>query len=112
MEKTNYNTIDRLAHGDALSRDEWMVLLSSLNTDEREYLRSKAQEVAVAHYGKGVFVRALLEISSYCKNNCYYCGIRAANRNAQINKVSFAMDRTKVLSPHNFCNIIQMYDMA
>lgn len=83
MEKTNCNTIDRLHRGDDLSRDEWMVLLSSLNADEREYLRSKAQEVAVAHYGKGVFVRALLEISSYCKNNCYYCGIRASNSNAQ-----------------------------
>ena len=71
MEKTNYNTIDRLAHGDVLSRDEWMVLLTSLNADEREYLRVKAAETAVAHYGKGVFVRALIEISSYCKNNCY-----------------------------------------
>ena len=67
MEKTNYDIIDSLHRGDVLSRDEWMSLLSSLNADEREYLRSKAQEVAVAHYGKGVFVRALLEISSYCK---------------------------------------------
>ena len=83
MEKTNYDIIDSLHRGDVLSRDEWMSLLSSLNADEREYLRSKAQEVAVAHYGKGVFVRALLEISSYCKNNCYYCGIRASNRSAQ-----------------------------
>ena len=71
MKKTNYNTIDRLAHGDVLSRDEWMVLLTSLSADEREYLRAKAAETAVAHYGKGIFVRALIEISSYCKNNCY-----------------------------------------
>lgn len=88
MEKTNYDIIDSLHRGDVLSRDEWMVLLSSLNADEREYLRSKAQEVAVAHYGKGIFVRALLEISSYCKNNCYYCGIRASNRNAQRYRLS------------------------
>lgn len=83
MEKRHSDIIDRLAVGDALSHDEWMVLLSSLSADEREYLRAKAQEVAVRHYGKGIFVRALLEISSYCKNNCYYCGIRASNRNAQ-----------------------------
>lgn len=85
-EKENYHhreIIDRLASGDKLSREEWMVLLSSLDAEEREYLRSKAQEVAVTHYGKGVFVRALLEISSYCRNNCYYCGIRASNTNAQ-----------------------------
>lgn len=83
MSKNNYDIINCLVHGDALSRDEWMILLSSLNAEEREYLRFKAAEVAVAHYGKGVYVRALLEISSYCRNNCYYCGIRASNKNAQ-----------------------------
>lgn len=83
MEKTHIDIINRLADGEYLTHDEWLLLLSSLDAEEREYLRSKAQEKAVAHYGKGVFVRALLEISSYCKNNCYYCGIRASNRNAQ-----------------------------
>ena len=83
MQNKHYDIINRLHRGDVLSCDEWMVLLSSLNEEEREYLRVKAQGVAVANYGKGVFVRALLEISSYCKNNCYYCGIRASNINAQ-----------------------------
>lgn len=83
MKKTYIDIINRLTHGDTISRDEWMILLSSLNIEEREYLRAKAQEVAVSHYGHGIFVRALLEISSYCRNNCYYCGIRASNRNAQ-----------------------------
>lgn len=83
MKKTYIDIINRLTHGDTISRDEWMILLSSLNIEEREYLRAKAQEVATSNYGHGVFVRALLEISSYCRNNCYYCGIRASNRNAQ-----------------------------
>lgn len=88
MEKKHYDIIDCLAAGDDLSRDEWMILLSSLNTDEREYLRSKAAETAERHYGKGIFVRALIEISSYCHNNCFYCGIRASNRNAQRYRLS------------------------
>ena len=88
MEKSRIDIINHLADGDTLSRDEWMVLLSSLDDGEREYLRVKAQEVAVSHYGKGIFVRALLEISSYCKNNCYYCGIRASNRDAQRYRLS------------------------
>ena len=69
MEKSRIDIINHLADGGTLSRDEWMILLSSLDDGEREYLRVKAQEVAVSHYGKGIFVRALLEISSYCKNN-------------------------------------------
>ena len=88
MEKSRIDIINHLADGDTLSRDEWMILLSSLDDGEREYLRVKAQEVAVSHYGKGIFVRALLEISSYCKNNCYYCGIRASNRDAQRYRLS------------------------
>lgn len=88
MEKSRIDIINHLADGDTLSRDEWMILLSSLDDSEREYLRVKAQEVAVSHYGKGIFVRALLEISSYCKNNCYYCGIRASNRYAQRYRLS------------------------
>lgn len=88
MEKSRIDIINHLADGGTLSRDEWMILLSSLDDGEREYLRVKAQGVAVSHYGKGIFVRALLEISSYCKNNCYYCGIRASNRDAQRYRLS------------------------
>ncbi|MBQ2908262.1 MAG: [Bacteroidales bacterium] len=88
MEKSRIDIINHLADGGTLSRDEWMILLSSLDDGEREYLRVKAQEVAVSHYGKGIFVRALLEISSYCKNNCYYCGIRASNKDAQRYRLS------------------------
>lgn len=88
MEKTHVDIIERLACGDHVSHDEWIVLLSMLSAEEREYLRSKASEVAVKHYGKGIFVRALIEISSYCRNNCYYCGIRASNRNAERYRLS------------------------
>lgn len=35
-----------------------------------------------AWYGRTVYLRGLIEISSYCKNDCYYCGIRAGNRHA------------------------------
>ena len=90
-EKENYHhreIIDRLASGDKLNREEWMILLGSLDDNEREYLHSKAAELAIRNYGKGIFVRALIEISSYCKNNCNYCGIRCGNKNAQRYRLS------------------------
>lgn len=30
-------------------------------------------------YGNAVYFRGLLEVTNYCRNNCYYCGLRAAN---------------------------------
>ncbi len=34
-------------------------------------------------YGNAVFVRGLIEFTNYCKNDCYYCGIRCGNRSVQ-----------------------------
>jgi len=31
------------------------------------------------YYGKDVYIRGLIEFTNYCKNDCYYCGIRRSN---------------------------------
>ena len=33
------------------------------------------------YYGKDVYIRGLIEFSNYCRNDCYYCGIRTSNKN-------------------------------
>src|SRR5215471_15696813 len=41
------------------------------------------EEAAAAtreRFGKNVFVRAVVEISNYCRENCHYCGMRRDNR--------------------------------
>ena len=63
--------------------DVWRTLLSHSGVEERESLASMAREVAVEHFGNGIYVRALIEISSYCRNNCNYCGLRCSNGLAQ-----------------------------
>ena len=45
------------------------------------HLRNKATQIARKQFGFGVYIRGLVEISSYCRNNCYYCGLRRDNRN-------------------------------
>nr|WP_242964931.1 [FeFe] hydrogenase H-cluster radical SAM maturase HydE [Scatolibacter rhodanostii] len=42
---------------------------------------AEARRLCDSVYGKQVFMRGLIEFTNYCKNNCYYCGIRAANGN-------------------------------
>ncbi|MGH7953166.1 MAG: radical SAM protein [Limisphaerales bacterium] len=43
-------------------------------------LHERAAAVAKAEFGKKVFVRAVVEISNFCRENCAYCGMRRDNR--------------------------------
>lgn len=73
--------IDRLAAHEMLS-DAQLEMLLSLEGDNAEYLHTVAASVRERVYGNGVFVRGLIEISSFCKNDCLYCGIRRSNLSA------------------------------
>jgi biotin synthase len=43
-------------------------------------LHQQAAATAQAHFGRRVFVRAVVEASNYCRRNCDYCGMRRDNR--------------------------------
>ena len=64
----------------ALTKSE-IVQLLSLNDTEK--LFAAADVVRKQFVGDGVYLRALIEFSNYCKNNCLYCGIRAGNTSAR-----------------------------
>lgn len=82
MEKKDFNKIlSYLSGAENVPAEVWRSLLM-FDGNEREELARMARELTVANFGKGVYVRALIEISSYCKNNCHYCGLRAANKDA------------------------------
>lgn len=59
------------------------VLLGDAIEDQVAYLYQQARDVADKIYGKRVFKRGLIEFTNYCKNDCYYCGIRRSNANAE-----------------------------
>ena len=75
--------VDQLKRNRTLSPEELRLLLTDASPEEREYLHRAAREVARVHFGNGVFVRGLIEISNYCRNDCRYCGIRRSNRLAE-----------------------------
>ena len=77
------NLLQRLSSSERVPAKVWHCLLTQLNAKERQRLSLLAREVSQAHFGKGVYVRALIEISSYCRNNCHYCGLRCSNSLAQ-----------------------------
>ena len=71
--------IDRLEAERSLSEAEYGELLSLRTDAVADYAAAKARAACERVYGDGVFVRGLIEISSVCKNDCLYCGLRASN---------------------------------
>ena len=47
------------------------------------WLLNEAKRLRRKWYGDQVYVRGLIEFSNYCKNDCYYCGIRCGNNMAR-----------------------------
>ncbi|MCX7614543.1 MAG: [FeFe] hydrogenase H-cluster radical SAM maturase HydE [Clostridiales bacterium] len=56
--------------------------------DERSALTFFANELREKYYGRKVYFRGLIEFSNFCKNDCYYCGIRRGNANARRYRLS------------------------
>src|SRR5215471_8143896 len=54
-------------------------VLRSQGEAERAF-HKKAAQTARRRFGNHVFVRAVVEISNYCRQNCHYCGMRRENR--------------------------------
>lgn len=48
--------------------------------EAQKALHERAASVARSRFGRKVFVRAVVEISNYCRENCRYCGMRRGNR--------------------------------
>jgi biotin synthase len=80
------NLIDRLAREKNLATDELQALLQG----EEPYLFERARQVREEIYGTDVYLRGLIEFTNYCKNDCYYCGLRRGNRQAQRYRLSRA----------------------
>ena len=78
-----YSIIDKLFLNHSLSLEEYKFLLDNRTEEAALYLQEKADRVRREIYENKIFIRGLIEISNICKNNCYYCGIRAGNSNCQ-----------------------------
>lgn len=83
--------IDKLEVEQKLSREEFVALLSDESEGLPEYLFKKARKTVQKYYGKKIFLRGLIEFTNYCKNDCYYCGIRKSNKNVKRYRLSEEM---------------------
>ena len=77
-------SIDKLETLQTLSGEEFKEVLLC----DDDYLFERARFTAQKIYGKNIFMRGLIEFTNYCKNNCFYCGLRAGNNKADRYRLS------------------------
>ena len=80
---TYQETVRKIREKQNIDLAELEILLGQVSEEDVSFLYTQAREVADLVYGKKVFKRGLIEFTNYCKNDCYYCGIRRSNANAQ-----------------------------
>lgn len=73
--------VNKLFESGDLSDNELKLLIE--NGSFNEPLARAADIRRRENYGDKVYIRGLIEFTNYCRNNCYYCGIRRDNKNAE-----------------------------
>lgn len=85
--------VDKLLEKGELLESELVELLRFRNPETTEYLAEKAEAVRQIHYRRNIRIWGRIPVTSYCKNDCQYCGLRRSNRFAP----RFRLSEPKIL---------------
>ena len=78
------NVAQKLIREHNLTREEFAELIKMADDPQVDaLLAEEAVRIRKEVYGTDVYTRGLIEFTNYCKNDCYYCGIRRSNPNAK-----------------------------
>jgi biotin synthase len=83
MDNALRKVIDRLEAERRLDLADYAALIRGRTPEAAAYLAERADLVRRRVYGTEVYVRGLIEVSSFCRNDCYYCGLRRSNRRCE-----------------------------
>ena len=72
--------VEKLINNHVLSAEEWTHLLENRTPEADAYLQEAARKCTDEVFGREVFCRGLIEFTNFCKQDCYYCGIRCSNK--------------------------------
>ena len=79
-------SVDELRRQRDLPDAALLELLAS--AEDTQYLHDSADAVRREIYGDAVYLRGLIEFTNYCRNDCFYCGLRRSNSRARRYRLS------------------------
>ena len=85
---TNNELILKLNTDGVLTHNEFKKLIETSNADDLSYANQLAREISLNNFGNKVYIRGLIEFTNICKNDCFYCGLRCSNSNADRYRLS------------------------
>ena len=94
MDLRTQQLIDELADQHSLALDGYAYVLAHYSPEAAAYAAERAVATRQAIYGTDVFIRGLIEVSNYCRNDCYYCGLRLSNASCD----RYRLSRSDVLA--------------
>jgi len=77
----NRELIDKLNSEHALLHEEWGQIFDTWDAYDLQYAARLANCISLERFGRKIYFRGIIEFTNVCKNDCYYCGIRAGNSN-------------------------------
>ena len=82
--------VEHLVANRRLDNESLRALLTecATNANVLQLLRDCAVRTAREQFGLGIYIRGLIELSSFCRCDCLYCGLRRSNRNADRYRLS------------------------
>lgn len=75
--------IEKLYETNDATKEELLYLLDNIDNESKKLLMKRAHETRMKHYGNKVYMRGLIELTSFCQKDCLYCGLRRHNKEAQ-----------------------------
>ena len=82
--------IETILHKEELTKEEIIFLLSLEDESDMEKLFERANTIRSLYCGKEVHLRAIIEISNHCEQDCLYCGLR--NENSKLQRYRMDID--------------------
>ncbi|MBO8138431.1 MAG: [FeFe] hydrogenase H-cluster radical SAM maturase HydE [Desulfotomaculum sp.] len=79
MDSKFQSVLEKASLQQDLSKDDIVILLEAKPGEEQQELFKLADSIRIKNHGDVVHLRGIIEFSNYCRNDCYYCGLRRSN---------------------------------